>query len=704
MKFSIIKGNSQVVGETTLTDYISLIRQSSPEVLEYRAVVASDPTQAESIKKAMATITPAGLLKLEGSKDTLKEYSGMVSLEIDHEQNTGVDIDKAKSDLARDKYILALHLSLSGCGLSIFVKVDSGADMHPSAYNQLADYFEAKYGITVDRTRNDLATQLNISYDPDVYLNPESVRFHVQPSSELMPEEITKVIKSSYSPSEENSVNGDIADVANFARSATTDTPITGTLIGDPFINTPVFDTQVYDQLPDIFQFILDVAEDERERDVILLGFIGLLSAIFPAVSGIHSGKRVYPNLYAAVYAPAGAGKGKLRVARDVGMVIHRHQKKECDDQWNQYNIECRERKRNDDNKMPPEPSCRSLYIKGDISTSALKNYINESDFNIIYEMESNVISKTNTKEWGNSEDVFLNSWEHEPIGKSRISDEDIEINDPKLSMVTSGTPSMLRGLIPSVDSGFFSRTCFYIFTQELIWKDQFSDKQNATIERIKTTQSQLLEIFKFNQANPVTVTLTADQRKGHVELYSNWTEDLIKSGLDREYFATISRSGRVFFRILMILTAIRRYNEKNTAADIVSHDTDFDTARLLCTTLNEHAKRVFMYLGHIKSDSVSQEDKARFLAALPAAFERAFAVQVGNQLDIPTRTLDYWLNSWSDVTNGTLIKTGTGKYKKAGQEKSVSVPGKANIEKKAHSETVAKSATVARSATDAKS
>ncbi len=716
---SKIKNNSQVVGEITLAEYIDLIKNSSPEVTDYRKELGLNPQKAASLKKAMQAITPCGTHtgKIR-ENESHSVYSGMVNPDIDQKHNMGVDMHQVKSLLTEDRFVSVVHYSVSGKGLAVFIKVDSGPKMHASAYEQVAEYISQKYGVIVDPSCKDLARQRYLSFDPEIHYNPQSEVFHI------LPDEDYKLLKSvnQYTSNKTQFIEGNRNnyihqfscnanrkgikhDVAlSYVQTYFQSTGITKDEIihtvdsgyshidehGDSevsedseafaaprfsmeqFADTPCFEDHIFDDLPDIFKFIIDIAEDKRERDIMLAGFIGVLSAIFPNVSGIHSGKRVFPNIYLGVYAPSGAGKGKLGVPKDVGSAVHELLKEECQSQKKAHRQACAACKQ-DINciEMPEEPACRSLYIKGDISTSALKDFLNVSDMNIIFEMESYVLSKNAGKDWANSEDVFLNGWEHEPIGKSRVDDEkDVEVNDSKLSLVVSGTPSMLERLIPSVDSGFFSRTFFYVFTQDLSWKDQFSDRQDTTPAKIEAAKAMLLKIFQFNRNNPpVEIRLTVDQRRMHNEIYAKWTEDLKKSGIDREYFASIARSGRVFFRIIMILSAIRRAEEQNTNAVYTCHDLDFEIARSLCTTFYEHSKRVFLFLSTIKKRVTAFDDKSQILKSLPDKFLRKDAVSLGEARNISDRAIDDWLKAWQ--SEGKIIRKGQGKYEVAKPSKS---------------------------------
>lgn len=72
----------------------------------------------------------------------------------------------------------------------------------------------------------------------------------------------------------------------------------------------------VYDNLPNLLKGIAEPFE-ERERDVILLSSIVVLSNCIPNVYGIYDNKKYYPQLYLIIIAPPASGKGVMSFSKD---------------------------------------------------------------------------------------------------------------------------------------------------------------------------------------------------------------------------------------------------------------------------------------------------------------------------------------------------------------------------------------------------
>lgn len=719
-KYSLYK-KYKSSGSNTLEGIVQLIQDGAMKDLQdrYRQAIAEKRSAdyLKSLKDQFPAYTPSGLFHGERKIEGELTYSQEVNIDIDDISSQGKSIAELKAKLSKDPYIRLLFVSVGGDGLSVTMRVNSQAEDHVQAFIQCSCYLEWRYGIKCDPACKDITRLRYISHDPDVFYNPESLVFEVIPSplyGELKsvedftgriveyeegsrnrfvfqyacnanrrgidqnhtlryalryfasegfgPKEIRDAVESGYSHEEEHGISAESAESAEFAASSS--------VSSTEFHDTPCFQDWIFEKLPGEFDFIKELAADNRERDVMLIGSLGILSGIFPTISGTHSGKQVWSNLYFALYAAAGSGKGQLNFPYRVGRIIHDHLRKECDALKQKHKQACEACKKDENCPGdPPKPRCKALFIKGDISTSALKDHLNAGDHNVIYETESYVLSKNRGKDWANSEDVFLNAWEHEPIGKARVDDDkDVEITKPKLSVVVSGTPYMLQNLIPSVHSGFFSRTCFYVFAQELKFKDQFSDKHESTAVHIHRAQGLWMEVFEFNRKYPTKIVLTDAQKAAHLDLYSAWTADLKKSGIDREFFSSIVRNGRVLFKLVMILSAIRRCRENNQEKVFTCHDDDFSIARSICIVLNEHAKRVFVFLSK-KTSFTTVCEKDRLLGMLPPQFDRKDVIVVGKPLGYSTRTLDEWLSNWVDT--GKVIRLKHGRYEVANSSNS---------------------------------
>ena len=74
----------------------------------------------------------------------------------------------------------------------------------------------------------------------------------------------------------------------------------------------PTFSGEVKGHLPALLSDVVSRALSSEDADMLLLGSLTCLSACLPGVSGVYGERRVYPNLFLFVAAPASSGKGRV--------------------------------------------------------------------------------------------------------------------------------------------------------------------------------------------------------------------------------------------------------------------------------------------------------------------------------------------------------------------------------------------------------
>jgi len=107
----------------------------------------------------------------------IQDYTGIVIIDIDIKDTT--TITRLRNMLPEDPYVYSFFISPSG-GLKVLYIVDSKAEDHKScAYEQIKSWVEDNYGIEVDRSGKNISRLCYISYDPDLYFNPDYLTFEV---------------------------------------------------------------------------------------------------------------------------------------------------------------------------------------------------------------------------------------------------------------------------------------------------------------------------------------------------------------------------------------------------------------------------------------------------------------------------------------------------------------------------------------------
>ena len=359
--------------------------------------------------------------------------------------------------------------------------------------------------------------------------------------------------------------------------------------------NSPFFNEDVFDNLPDFFKAFVNRFSG-REKDVVLIGALGLLSGIMPNVRGCYGGATVFSNLFVFIRAGAASGKGCLRFVKLLGDEIHRYFIDNYKTRSENYQVQLenyKESKNKQDLTKPEEPKKERFFIPGNNSSSAMiKGLADNNNRGVIFETEADSLSESLKQDWGNFSDLLRKAFHHEPVSQMRRRDEeDLELSEPALSLVLSGTPNQLTKLIPDPEN---SRVAFYVYESPMIWKDVFEKVEESHDLVFKRLGSQVKAMYDvFNRGKIITFKLTKEQEDLLNSTFDQWLKEF-QGSLGESSNASIFRLGLINFRICMILTAIRWYQEDDlTFGELVCSNQDFDTALSISETLMEHVKIV---------------------------------------------------------------------------------------------------------------
>lgn len=130
-------------------------------------------------KSRLPALTFGGTFHPTRRNDTLVASSGVVLGDIDHCD----DPPALKSPLAQSPSVAFAFVSPSGYGLKVGVRVvpvEHAAAYH-HAWTVLAAHYETLTGVAWDAGASAVASLCFVSYDPDLFWNPDAVPFPVAP-------------------------------------------------------------------------------------------------------------------------------------------------------------------------------------------------------------------------------------------------------------------------------------------------------------------------------------------------------------------------------------------------------------------------------------------------------------------------------------------------------------------------------------------
>ncbi|MFB9056699.1 DUF3987 domain-containing protein [Mariniflexile ostreae] len=420
-----------------------------------------------------------------------------------------------------------------------------------------------------------------------------------------------------------------------------------------------LIDKSIYNRLPEPLQILTEPFEG-REKDIVLLSSLGVLSNCFPNVFGIYDGDTIYPHLYLMIIAPAASGKGVMNHSR---LLIEKIHDKILSESRTQYLI-CEESKKNKkkDKDIEPCPNLEVKILPANISSAEMYSYLGSSKHGLlIMESEADTMSNMLKNDWSNYSDVLRKAFQHEPVSISRKIEKVFEdIKEPKLSIVLSGTPDQVQPLVKSKENGLYSRFIVYNFDEISEFKNVFDVKARDNKTIFKEMGNKVFNFYNEleNLGSPVEFCFTENQTNKFFSNLRPISTDIIENHTE-SFIPNLRRHGLILFRIAMILTVLRNRSNIKKDEKLICSNTDFLIALNLMKRLLRHSQFTF---NTMESGGLSLQDE-NILDDLNSPFTRQDAIKIGVKYDIPKRTIDDKLVQWK--TKKYILKHSRGKYKK---------------------------------------
>ena len=651
-------------------------------------------------------VTFSGTFRKRGKKQLI-QHSGLICLDFDNI----ADVEDLFARLLQDKCFCTRLLvrSPSGNGLKWVIQLNSSDTAeHEEYFESLLDYCTQTYGITPDEQCKDIGRACFLAYDPKAYLGKalqpkpakkkssskqshssdklddverltqaierkriditadyarwrnigfalasglgENGRDYFHRLSQFYPQYREKDTDAQYDKCMRAKGTGiTLASLFQYAKEDA------GIIISPIYANggmtelaertitdeetTPTFWKQVHRKLPHVIEEIASCANSAEDADVLILGTIVTLSSCLPNIYGIYGDRVVYPNLFLFVTAPASAGKGRLTLCRKLVQPIQE--------------------------KLQP----KKLIIPANSSATMIYQILAENDGRgLMFETEGDTLANVFASDYGNYSDGFRKAFHHEPISyMRRKGNEQVELLQPKLSTVLSGTPRQIASLIPDTENGLFSRFIFYYVDFKLTWLNVFASSTEESIDDIfDSIGNRILDLYQnLNNNEEVRFSLTSRQKEAF-NAYFQDAQLYYHSKLGDDFIASVRRMGLITYRIAMVLSIIRMIDEDDFPALLYCHDGDFECAITISKVLLQHTERVYTELSNhdlSRPAGQGQNRRTQLLELLPDEFGTATAQELAAKLSIPRRTVERYLAEWHK--EGTLTKIAFGQYSK---------------------------------------
>lgn len=319
----------------------------------------------------------------------------------------------------------------------------------------------------------------------------------------------------------------------------------------------------------------------------------------------------------------------------------------------------------------PQEPPLRMLFIPANSSATAVYQVLGDNDGQgIMFETEGDTLANTLSSDYGNYSDGFRKAFHHENISYVRRKDREyVNLKDPRLSCLLTGTPKQVQNLITDAENGLFSRFMFYYLATSLEWENVFAKADGGTADNyFRGLGTQFNDFYNvLREVGEITFHLTPAQEDAFNAYFSVVHREYPQL-LGDEIIASVRRLGLITFRIAMILSAVRTMDDGSIGTDLECLDDDFNAAMAISKALLLHTARVFKDLPRVgtqKPAGTGQKTVRRqlFLDALPDEFDRQTFIEVSSRLGMPLSTAERNIKKWTE--EGLLERMDLGRYRK---------------------------------------
>lgn len=405
----------------------------------------------------------------------------------------------------------------------------------------------------------------------------------------------------------------------------------------------------IIDNLPPLLKDSCNIFTDEIEKEVFLLGALGVVSGLLPKIKGKYRKDWIESNLFVYLIGNYGGGKGGLKYARNLAYQINDAKKKERVELYKQYaddliiykkelSIFNKDKKASKPPEKPKEPKMTMLYIPVNNSKSGVYQLLEDNKGRgVMFETEGDTLSDALKQDYGSYSDLLRKAFHHEPLEFfRRLNNEIVEIEKPYLSVVLSSTNDQLKTLIPSTENGLYSRFLYYYLKEEKKFLNVFNDDTDYS-GQVLSYGAEFKKMYDYliSLETPIFFRLPKGQQSKFNSYFENKKASIIE-GISPTMAGTVNRFGVIAFRLMMIFTALRHYSNNNLSGTIYCNDKDYKNALEIIEKLEEHAISVYEYLGETP-DKKELALKLRKTGASIRDIEKAVKINRG--------TLSKWFN-----------------------------------------------------------
>jgi len=700
------------------------LRRQTEEIRQLKAEGKVD--EARKLKKKMPAITSNALYSGARRKEAPHEETGLIFFDFDH--LTAEEIDMVREKVKTTPYVVMAKVSISGEGMHLFCwlpEKDKFEDFFPLAWKRMEEDF-AFVAEKMDKACKDKTRQAFLNYDSNVYTNWEALPMPLQSPAEIKvldhPKptrdrvQVAQFVESlgewfnkyhanenkastaspvaalagmcnSHGYPETESANecwrvyGESCGVeekkfrevfnyvyrryaGQFGTKKNTSPTEEGyrateaTIKIEDEIVLPLLPHDMYDRLPPFFKDVLSLEHlKPHEADVAVLGLLPVCGAALSATL-VYEGKNVYPAMMVAIVGKPASGKS---VATRVQFVSQA---------W-----EDRVRK-----IAAQEKKFYTHRIAANITLAKLVEQMHDNERLPLLMTDSEMLAMAtanSNRETGGFDHVLNAQYEGEPVRRSTKVGGNIEVLNPKLQLLLTGTRGQFFSTFRSNENGLSSRLLAYSMPPQVDYKAlSFVEDQDPEKEEKKNALQQRYAAIankQFLLTEPMVWALTKKQTDKLNKQIITLQECMCTPDLPWSE-STIIRARAKVIRIASILSGIRFFDdmqnvkpERTKNGEYFVFDDDFKVACDIMLTSLEHTLTLQSML-HVKEGRPAMISRADwrdkfYTQQLPDSFRYTQGLDLCIAFGKKKATWKKALHHWE--TQGKLRKREDGVWEK---------------------------------------
>ena len=166
-----IRNTFEIIKSDNLKEKIQAIRNEK------------DPTIQSKLKDSLPKVTWNGTFKHRNSSGLI-EYSGFTAIDIDLTPEQMGDLQFFKPAYSTDPSVCGIFFTPRFGVKVVYAHDNHDPGLHKEMYAQLVEHAKKYIGnhYKIDTSCSDISRVNNLSWDPDIYINPTPIPFHFDPT------------------------------------------------------------------------------------------------------------------------------------------------------------------------------------------------------------------------------------------------------------------------------------------------------------------------------------------------------------------------------------------------------------------------------------------------------------------------------------------------------------------------------------------